>query len=168
LTLSNNPEHRSEQAKAAALDLDGRFDGAVHAYPLRVQYEDTDAGGIVYHAQYLAFAERGRSAWLRCLGVDQTALLAGAGKGFVVRHIEIDFMQPARLGAVLEVASRLIRLGGASLKLQQDVKNIEDGLILARLFVEIGFVDLAGASVPRACRLPAEITSQLSAVVAPI
>ena len=79
--------------------LDGRFDGITHCYPLRVQYEDTDAGGIVYHAQYLAFAERGRSAWLRCAGINQPALLADAGTGFVVRRIEIDFLAAAGLGA---------------------------------------------------------------------
>ena len=60
-------DHANLVAGADAM-LDGRFDAGNHLYPLRVQYEDTDAGGIVYHAQYLAFAERARSAWLRCLG----------------------------------------------------------------------------------------------------
>ena len=64
----------------AVHQLDGHLDDTVHRYHLRVQYEDTDAGGIVYHAQYLAFAERARSAWLRCLGIDQQALLTRDGK----------------------------------------------------------------------------------------
>ena len=83
----------------AALDLvlDGAFDGPCHRYPLRVHYEDTDAGGVIYHAQYLAFAERARSAWLRCLGVNQPAMLVDENLGFVVRRIEIDFLLPPKL-----------------------------------------------------------------------
>ena len=147
--------------------LDGWFDGITHCYPLRVHYEDTDAGGIIYHAQYLAFAERGRSAWLRCAGIDQLALLANVGAGFVVRRIEIDFLAAAGLGAAIEVRSDLLRLGGASLKLQQTVKNIETGHILARLFVDIGFAMLRHQTAPRACRLPAAVTSSLAGLVAP-
>ncbi len=147
--------------------LDGWFDGITHCYPLRVHYEDTDAGGIVYHAQYLAFAERGRSAWLRCAGIDQPALLADVGAGFVVRRIEIDFLAAAGLGATIEVRSDLLRLGGASVKLQQTVKNIETGHILARLFVDIGFAMLRHQTAPRACRLPAAVTSSLAGLVAP-
>ncbi len=109
-------DHANLAAGADAM-LDGRFDAGNHFYPLRVQYEDTDAGGIVYHAQYLAFAERARSAWLRCLGIDQPAMLADDGLGFVVRRIEVDFHLPAGLGDVLDVESGLLRLGGASLKL---------------------------------------------------
>ena len=92
--------------------LDGHLDDVVHRYYLRVQYEDTDASGIVYHAQYLAFAERARSAWLRCLGIDQQALLTRDGNGFVVRHIDIDFVQAAALSAVLEITSEVMKTGG--------------------------------------------------------
>ena len=67
--------------------LDGWIDGTKHSYYLRVQYEDTDVGGITYHAQYLAFAERARSAFLRLMGIDQSALLSEDALGFVVRHI---------------------------------------------------------------------------------
>ena len=117
----------------AALDsaLDGAIDGPCHRYPLRVHYEDTDAGGIVYHAQYLAFAERARSAWLRCLGIEQATMLAAEKRGFVVRRIEIDFLLPSGLGTVLEVESRLLWLGGASLRLKQDFMNFENGHNLA-------------------------------------
>ena len=147
--------------------LDGWFDGITHCYPLRVHYEDTDAGGIVYHAQYLAFAERGRSAWLRCAGIDQPGLLAHAGTGFVVRRIEIDFVATAGLGAAIEVRSDLLRLGGASVKLQQIVKNIETGHILARLFVDIGFAMLRHQIAPRACRLPTAVRLSLAGLVTP-
>ena len=167
------PHHRSADCLSATPDtgfetgLDGWFDGITHCYPLRVHYEDTDAGGIVYHAQYLAFAERGRSAWLRCAGIDQPALLADPGAGFVVRRIEIAFLAAARLGATIEVRSDLLRLGGASVKLQQTVKNIETGHILARLFVDIGFAMLRHQTAPRACRLPAAVKSSLAGLVAP-
>ena len=169
------PHHRSADCLAATPDtrfetgfeagLDGWFDGISHCYPLRVHYEDTDAGGIVYHAQYLAFAERGRSAWLRCAGIDQPALLADAGTGFLVRRIEIDFLTAAGLGTAIEVRSDLLRLGGASVKLQQTVKNIETGHILARLFVDIGFVAFNAGETPRIARLPAAVRSRLSGVM---
>ncbi|NCW30231.1 MAG: YbgC/FadM family acyl-CoA thioesterase [Alphaproteobacteria bacterium] len=147
--------------------LDGGFDNGFHRYWLRVQYEDTDAGAIVYHAQYLAFAERARSAWLRCLGIDQPAMLANDKMGFVVRRIEIDFQLPARLGDVLEVESSLLRLGGASLKLHQKIINCENRHILARLVVDIGLVAVShGAdkhdTKPKICRLPAAVKAKFS------
>jgi acyl-CoA thioester hydrolase len=157
----------SRQGITSAM-MDGYFDGLLHRYPLRVQYEDTDAGGIVYHAKYLAYAERGRSAWLRCLGVDQASLLDDARQGFVVRRIEVDFLQPARLGTAIDVSSTLLRLGGASLKLCQNITNIEDGHILARLIVDIGFVRLSADMPPCICRLPAELKARLSGLVTPL
>ena len=155
---------RANLAAGADAMLDGRFDAGNHLYPLRVQYEDTDAGGIVYHAQYLAFAERARSAWLRCLGIDQPAMLADDGLGFVVRRIEIDFYLPAVLGDVLDVKSGLLRLGGASLKLQQNITNRENCHILARLIVDIGFAALADGARPKICRLPAAVKAKFSSL----
>ena len=154
-------DHASLVAGASAM-LDGRFDASNHLYPLRVQYEDTDAGGIVYHAQYLAFAERARSAWLRCLGTDQLPMLADDGLGFVVRRIEIAFHLPAGLGDVLDVESGLLRLGGASLKLQQKIINHENRHILARLVVDIGLVALADGARPKIRRLPEVVKAKLS------
>ena len=154
-------DHANLAAGADAM-LDGRFDAGNHLYPLRVQYEDTDAGGIVYHAQYLAFAERARSAWLRCLGIDQPAMLADDGLGLVVRRIKIDFHLPAGLGDILDVESSLLRLGGASLRLQQKVINREDRHILARLVVDIGSVELADGAKPKICRLPAVVKAKFS------
>ena len=157
-------DHANLAAGADAM-LDGRFDAGNHLYPLRVQYEDTDAGGIVYHAQYLAFAERARSAWLRCLGIDQPAMLANEGLGFVVRRIEVDFHLPAGLGDVLDVESGLLRLGGASLKLQQKIINRENRHILARLVVDIGLVEFRNGNPPKICRLPAEIKTKFSGLM---
>ena len=151
----------------AALDpaLDGVFDELCHRYPLRVHYEDTDAGGIIYHAQYLAFAERARSAWLRCLGIDQPAMLVAENLGFVVRRVEIDFLLPSGLGTVLEVESSLLRLGGASLILQQNIMNRENGHILARLVVDIGLVKFSKRNLPKICRVPAAIKTKFSGLV---
>jgi acyl-CoA thioester hydrolase len=154
-------EHANLAAGADVM-LDGRFDAGNHLYPLRVQYEDTDAGGIVYHAQYMAFAERARSAWLRCLGIDQPAMLADDGLAFVVRRIETDFHLPAGLGDIIDVESGLLRLGGASLKLQQKIINREKRHILARLVVDIGFVALASGARPRICRLPEAVKAKFS------
>lgn len=117
--------------------LDGWIDGDTHGYCLRVQYEDTDIGGITYHAQYLAFAERARSAYLRLLGIDQPALLSQDALGFVVRHIAIDYINAAPYDSLLCVETKLVKMGGASFKLQQIINNNENGHIVARLFVDI-------------------------------
>ena len=155
--MTGSPSHGD-----AVHQLDGHLDDAVHRYYLRVQYEDTDAGGIVYHAQYLAFAERARSAWLRCLGIDQQALLTRDGNGFVVRHVNIDFVQPAALSAVLEITSEVMKTGGASVKLRQTITNMQSCHIVARLVVDIGFVNLQSAGAARACRLPQHIRNKLA------
>ena len=142
--------------------LDGMLADGKHDYHLRVQYEDTDAGGVVYHAQYLAFAERARSAWLRCLDIDQPRLLSEEKLAFVVRHIEIDFLQTAVLGDVLVVASGIAKIGGARITLQQTITNMQFCLIVARLVVEIGFVNLQRAGAARACRIPQDIREKLA------
>ena len=142
--------------------LDGILDDFKHEYHLRVQYEDTDAGGIVYHAQYLAFAERARSAWLRCLDIDQPRLLSEEKLAFVVRHIDIDFFQAAALGDVIGVTSEVIKIGGARVTLRQTIKNVQFCLIVARLVVEIGFVNLQRVGEARACRMPLDIRKKLA------
>ena len=146
----------------ANYQLDGALDDGQHHYHLRVQYEDTDAGGIVYHAQYLAFAERARSAWLRCLGIDQPRLLSHEKQAFVVRHIDIDFLQAAALGDVLGVTSNVVKIGGARVTLRQTITNVQFCLIVARLVVEIGFVNLGRAGAARACRMPLDIRKKLA------
>jgi len=162
MTITGTNVHYDEALDPA---LDGAFDGVCHRYPLRVHYEDTDAGGIIYHGQYLAFAERARSAWLRCLGINQAAMLVAENLGFVVRRIEIDFLLTSGLGAVLEVETSLLRLGGASLTLQQNIMNRENGHILARLVVDIVLVELRNGSPPKICRLPVAIKTKFSGLV---
>ena len=152
----------SQKQLSTNYQLDGVLDDGKHEYQLRVQYEDTDAGGIVYHAQYLAFAERARSAWLRCLDIDQTFLLSQEKLAFVVRHIDIDFLQAAALGDVLGVTSEVAKIGGARIILRQTITNVQFCLIVARLVVEIGFVNLKIAGEARAFRMPLDIRKKLA------
>ena len=152
----------SQKQLSTNYQLDGVLDDGKHGYHLRVQYEDTDAGGIVYHAQYLAFAERARSAWLRCLDIDQPYLLSKEKQAFVVRHIDIDFLQAAVLGDVLAVTSEVVKIGGARVILRQAITNVQFCLIVARLVVEIGFVNIGSGGAARAFRMPLEIRKKLA------
>lgn len=124
------------------------FDGRHHILRVRVYYEDTDAAGIVYHAGYLRFAERGRTEFLRELGWQQAALAAGAGLAFAVRQARIDWRAPARLDDELAVRTSLSRLGGASLEVVQQVSRGD--LLLALLEVKVACVgrDLRPARLP--------------------
>ena len=103
-------------------------------HPVRVYWEDTDAGGVVYHAQYLAFMERARSEWMRALGFGQEALRE-ANLCFVVRSMSIDFRQPARLDDGLAVSVRLAQCRGASLVIAQEVRRGEELLVGAEVRV---------------------------------
>jgi acyl-CoA thioester hydrolase len=137
----------------------GRIEGGVHRLPLRVYYEDTDAGGIVYHANHLKFAERARTEMLRCLGLDHGAMRERFGLAFAVRRCRVDYLAPARLDDALLIETRLVRLGGASLDLEQRVTRA-DGLLVR---IEIGLVLLTAGL--RIARLPAELNGALAALV---
>jgi acyl-CoA thioester hydrolase len=89
-------------------------------WPIRVYYEDTDAGGIVFYANYLKFFERARTEWLRACGIDQQKLAESDGIVFVVRSTSVDYSSPARLDDVIRVASRIERLGRASVEFHQE------------------------------------------------
>ncbi|MCB1885568.1 MAG: tol-pal system-associated acyl-CoA thioesterase [Geminicoccaceae bacterium] len=132
--------------------------GEAHAFPVRVYYEDTDAAGIVYYANYLKFAERARTEWLRGLGLDHPALLALHGGHFAVRRCAADYRRPARLDDLLRVESRLLRAKGARLTLAQDVRHEDRGLLVA-IEVELVFLTLAlrPARLPDALLLRLEV-----------
>ena len=100
---------------------------------VRVYWEDTDAGGVVYHAQYLAFMERARSEWLRGLGVEQTTLRETEDLVFVVRSMELDFRAPARLDDQLSVSVRLLQCRGASFTLAQRIERGDTLLVEAKV-----------------------------------
>ncbi len=136
----------------------GVIEAAVHRIRIRVYYEDTDAAGIVYHAAYLAFAERARTEMLRCLGLDHATLRARFGLVFTVRRCSIDYRAPARLDDLLEIATRVVRLGGASLELEQRV--LRAAQLLAVLEVRLA---LLGADL-RVARMPGELIGRLRPV----
>ena len=94
-----------------------------HRYAVRVYYEDTDAGGVAYHATYLRFAERARTEALRDAGIPHADLVQRFNLMFVVRHVEVDYLLPARLDDSLTVVSEPLAVGGASVTLRQDVRG---------------------------------------------
>ena len=107
---------------------------------VRVYYEDTDAAGVVYYANYLRFCERARTEWLRELGVGQQALMDAAGLAFVVRSVKADYLRAARLDDALEVVTRIAAVRGASLLFAQDIRR--DGQLLFSAQVLIACIDL--------------------------
>lgn len=140
----------------------GLFAPGEHHFPIRVYYEDTDAGGIVYHATYLRFAERARTEFLRLVGWPHERLRRETGFLWAVRRAEIDYVQPARLDDALIVATRLLDLRGASMVAGQVIRRGAEEL--ARLTLRLVLLTEAGrpARLPPALRdvflpyLPAE------------
>src|SRR5262249_21009392 len=119
-------------ARALAMNaLDGEIRDGRHVMPVRVYYEDTDFSGIVYHANYLRFMERGRSNYLRLIGADQRSLFAEAereapGFAFVVRSMTIDFLKAARMDDVLDVVTAYAEVKGASIVLDQRILRADE------------------------------------------
>ena len=126
-----------------------------HLHHLRVYYEDTDLAGIVYYANYLKFIERGRTEWVRALGVDQSVLRAEQGIVFAVRRVVADYLRPARFGDDLTVTTRLQSLGGARIVVGQEVLRGQEQLFQA----EVTLVCLTDAG--HAARLPPEVRARL-------
>ena len=136
--------------------LDGEIRDGRHVMAVRVYYEDTDFSGIVYHANYLRFMERGRTNYLRLLGADQRALFAEAeseapGFAFVVRSMTLEFLKPARMDDVLTVTTVPEDVKGASITLHQQITRGDDLLIEAH--VRVAFVSEGRARpIPKALR----------------
>ncbi|MGE4432232.1 MAG: YbgC/FadM family acyl-CoA thioesterase [Sphingobium sp.] len=113
----------------------GRFAGGVHHYPVRIFFEDTDTGGVVYHANYLRYMERARSDMLRLLGIDQRGAL-DTGEGlYAVTRVAIDYRRPAHLGDDLMVVSHVRQVSGVSVIIAQDVMRSADLLTSAEISV---------------------------------
>jgi len=129
---------------------------SVFSWPTRVYWEDTDAGGVVYHAQYLAFLERARTEWLRARGKGQELLRIEHDLVFAVRSMQIDFRQPARLDDVLDVSVALRRCRRASLVIAQAIHR--DGLLLLDAEVRVAALN-ASDFRPRA--IPAPLYEEL-------
>lgn len=113
--------------------------GISFTWPVRVYYEDTDGGGVVYHANYLRFLERARTEWLRSLGFAQTELRRAAGVLFVVRGMGLQYRQPARFDDALEVHTELIEAGRSLLRFRQTITR--DATLLVAAEVEVVCVD---------------------------
>ncbi|MEO1911201.1 MAG: tol-pal system-associated acyl-CoA thioesterase [Paracoccus sp. (in: a-proteobacteria)] len=126
-----------------------------HDITLRVYYEDTDLAGIVYYANYLKFIERGRSEWLRTLGVDQLAMQRTTGHVFAVRRVEADYLRPARFDDLLTVTTDLAQGSAARVVVDQKVLRGDETLFTAR--VTIACLDGKGRPV----RLPAGLAGAL-------
>ena len=125
-------------------------------WPVRVYYEDTDSGGVVYYANYLKFMERARTEWLRSVGFEQDELLSQEGIIFAVRSVEVGYHLPARFNDALLVTAALAAKGGASLTFQQAVLRADDERVLCSGTVKIACVNMhtmRPAPIPKALLL---------------
>jgi acyl-CoA thioester hydrolase len=140
-------------------DLAGRIEGSRHILPVRVYFEDTDFSGLVYHASYLRWCERGRSDFLRLLGISHGRLIApgehAEPAAFVVRRLEIDYLRPARIDDVLEVVTDCAEVTGATILLAQEIRRADTRL--CRLLVKVVLVGQSG----RPQRLPPTVREAL-------
>lgn len=127
----------------------GCFDGTLHRFPVRAYFDDTDAGGVVYHANYLRWFERARSEMLRLSGIDTRAGLDAGWGTYAITELHIRYLRPAKLGDAVLIESEVIALGAASWRIRQRVLRAGDLLVEATL--RIGFVGPNG----RARRHPA-------------
>lgn len=132
------------------------FEDKTFSFPIRIYYEDTDAGGIVYYANYLKYAERARTEFLRHLGINQQEMLKNQECGFVVRNCNINYKSPARLDDALNITCKVTELKGASLKMEQ--KLYREDTIICEIEITLVFLSLA---TMRPSKIPAEIGSLL-------
>jgi acyl-CoA thioester hydrolase len=151
-----------KEADVTTQSLDGEIRDGHHHMQVRVYYEDTDFSGVIYHANYLRFMERGRTNYLRLLGTDHRDLFAEAqtespGFAFVVRSMTIDFFKPAFMDDVLEIVTSPIEVKGASITLAQQCKRGEQLIVEAR--VKVAFV-----SGGKAQRIPMALRQAMEAV----
>lgn len=135
----------------------GKMQGKVFVFPARVYYEDTDAGGIVYYANYLKYAERTRTEFIRYLGFGQVENLDGVDKfAFVVRHVEIDYLKPSKLDDLLEITCEAVEAKGATIDIVQEV--ICKGEVRVKMKVTAVYLSLAKM---RPMRVPEEMVNKM-------
>ena len=130
-------------------------DGVFHQFDLRVYYEDTDSGGIVYYANYLRFTERARTEMLRDAGIDHGTLLERDGLAFAVRHCHVEYLTPACLDDALQVISTLEHVGGASMEMKQIVMRDEQALCV--MDVRLACMQVVGDRAGRPKRIPDDV-----------
>lgn len=131
-------------------------------WPIRVYYEDTDAGGVVYHANYLKFYERARTEWLNKLQIDQVELM-NKGLSFVVTNAEIDYVKPARLNDELMIKSLIRNVGAASVEFEQKIILTENdkSILLNKANIKVACLNLNSFSP---CRIPANVKEEFQRV----
>ncbi len=142
-------------------DLTGRIEGDGHVLPVRVYYEDTDFSGVVYHAAYLKFMERGRTELLRMRGVHHHELdsgVHGESLAFAVSHMDIDFLRPARIDDVLEVHTNISEVKGVRMFISQRVMRGDEILIKANVIA----VAISAGGKPR--RLPKDLVAKMNGI----
>ena len=127
-------------------------------WPVRVYYEDTDSGGVVYYANYVKFMERARTEWLRHFGFEQDELIRKEAVIFAVRSVQVDYLLPARFNEELSVSAKLIEQGRASLTIEQSIMRVADNSLLCKGNVKI--VSLRSDSF-KPCAIPKIIKQQL-------
>lgn len=132
----------------------------MHEYQIRVYYEDTDAGGIVYYANYLKFMERARTEWLRSLGYEQDILMEQS-VAFVVKRVEMHNYAPARFNQLLSIATQVVELKGASMLFRQVIKNAQ-GNNVASADIQVACVD---PEQMKARRLPRNLLGDITRVI---
>jgi len=120
-----------------------------HTYPVRVYYQDTDAGGVVYHSNYFQFAERARTEMFRASGVNHVTLLRENGLAFAVRSCEVEFIKPAHLDNLLEIRSRCLKVTGASVWLKQLINFSGETLVDLKLRLVCLKLDGSPGRLPR-------------------
>ena len=130
---------------------------AVFSWPLRVYWEDTDAGGVVYHAAYLRFLERARSEWLRACGVEQARVRAEHGVLFVVADLAVKFHAPARLDDELQAVVSAFTRRSASMRFAQCILRPADGAVLVEADVRAACIDAASF---KPCRIPDSLLTE--------
>ena len=108
-------------------------------WPIRIYYEDTDAGGVVYHTNYIKFMERARTEWLRSLGFEQDELRDNHGVIFAVRSVQVDYSLPAKFNDKLMISSKVIKFGKASITIEQEAKRKDD--ILCKGIIKVATLD---------------------------
>ncbi|MDZ4306328.1 YbgC/FadM family acyl-CoA thioesterase [Allopontixanthobacter sp.] len=140
---------------------DGRFDGSLHHFAVRVYYEDTDLSGIVYHANYLRWFERARSDMLRRLEIDQRAAIEAGQGAYAVADLQIRYLCPAKLDDDVLILSTCTQLRAASVRMHQ--RAFRGGELLTEVHLRVGFVSPDGLP----CRQPQAWRDAFSQVLAP-
>ena len=133
--------------------------GPAFVLPVRIYYEDTDAAGIVYYGNYLKFAERARTEMIRDLGFENAEFMGRDGLAFAVRSCGIEYLKSAALDDALEIHSRVTRIGGASLDMEQIVRR--NGDVITELTVKLVCIHIAGPSLGKPSRIPADVRTAL-------